>query len=395
MPLVRTIAFASLFALCCVASLVRGAERETLPRKEPPSPNRDEVYAGVTVLYDAIRDRAGNRLRLIATHPDRPQGRFPTIFVVGWLSCDTVEARLGTTEATQLMLQAIARLPGFATVRLEKAGVGDSQGTCAMSDFAAELAAYRQAFRYLSDYAFVDSTRIFLFGISNGAGFAPLVAEGAAIKGYVIDGGWIKTWYEHMLEIERRRLGLAGHHPNEINGLMKAVELLYSAYLLERKSPQEIFLNRPALKSLWEGDPNQQYGRPIAYYQQLQDLDLMAAWSAVRQPVLAMHGEYDWIMSASDLQQLVELVNGNSPGSAEFVELEHTGHTFEHYDSQKAAFAGEARPFDEALARKVGDWFMRHRWRGWARCPIPSNRYMMCVARRPHIESMTRTSRRQ
>lgn len=360
MPFIKTMLFAALIALAAAPSS-RAADPVSLPRKAQAGSGRDESYARVTVLYDAIRDDAGNRLRVIATHPDRPAGRYPVIFVVGWLSCDTVEARVGTSDATQLMLQAMAKLPGFATVRLEKAGVGDSEGNCATSDFNAELAAYRQAFRHLSSYAFVDTAAIFLFGISNGGGFAPLVADGAPIKGYVTDGGWVKTWYEHMLEIERRRLSLAGHGPNEINNLMKSVEALYSAYLLERKSPQEIFTGRPQLKMLWEGDSAQQYGRPPAYYQQLQGLDLMAAWSAVRVPVLALHGEYDWIMSGADIQLIAELVNRNSPGAAQFVELAHTGHTFEHYDSQRAAFAGEAGTFDQSIAKKVGDWFTRQR----------------------------------
>jgi pimeloyl-ACP methyl ester carboxylesterase len=360
MALVKTMLFAAFIALGSAAP-IRGADVVTLPRKAPASPGRDETYAGVTVLYDAIRDGTGNRLRLIATHPNAPNVRFPIIFVVGWLSCDTVEARAGTTDATQLMLRSIASLPGFASVRLEKAGVGDSEGNCATTDFKTELAAYQQAFRHLSSYAFVDTSAIFLFGISNGGGFAPLVANGAAVKGYVIDGGWIKTWYEHMLEMERRRLSLAGHRPNEINGLMKSEEALYSAYLLEQKSPSEIFQGRPDLKSLWQGDSHLQYGRPTSYFQQLQDLDLMAAWSAVRVPVLAMHGEYDWIMSDGDLRLLAEMVNRNSPGAAESIEFLHAGHTFERYDSLHDAFAGKAGPFDESIAQRVDDWFKRHR----------------------------------
>ena len=360
MRFIKTMLFAALIAQGA-APPIRAAEQVALPRKAPASPRRDESYAGVTVVYDAIRDGAGNRLRVIATHPQRPEGRYPVIFVVGWLSCDTVEARAGTTDATQLMLQAMAKLPGFATVRLEKAGVGDSEGNCATSDFNAELAGYRQAFRHLSSYAFVDTAAIFLFGISNGGGYAPLVANGAPVRGYVTDGGWVKTWYEHMLEIERRRLSLAGHPPSEINGLMKSVEALYSAYLLELKAPQEIFAARPKLKALWEGDAGQQYGRPPTYYQQLQGLDLMAAWSEVRVPVLALHGEYDWIMSGSDIQLIAELVNRNSPGAAQFLELAHTGHTFEHYESQRAAFAGEAGPFEQSIAKTVGDWLTRQR----------------------------------
>ncbi len=103
----------------------------------------------------------------------------------------------------------MAKLPGFATVRLEKAGVGDSKGDCAQTDFTAELGAYRQAFLKTRNYPFVDPGRIFILGVSEVVDLPPLVAQGAPVKGYVVDGGWSKTWYEHMLEIERRRWTLS------------------------------------------------------------------------------------------------------------------------------------------------------------------------------------------
>ncbi len=156
-----------------------------------------------------------------------------------------------------------------------------------------------------------------------------------------------------MLEIERRRQVLLGQPPAQVNSLMASVEKLYSAYLLERHSPHDIFVQHPELKVIWEGADDHQYGRPIAYYQQLQDLNLMAAWSTVRVPVLALHGEYDWIMSRGDFELLVDLVNRNNFGSAEFVELPHTGHTFEHYDSLQHSFEGKQLPFDDAIVRPI------------------------------------------
>jgi pimeloyl-ACP methyl ester carboxylesterase len=357
---VRLTAVLALAAALLLLPCFGAADSTSLPRRNGGGPGKDEAYPAVTVLYDAIRDAAGHRLRIIATHPDRPAVPYPVIFVVGWLSCDTIEAPPGTTDGTKLTLQALAQTPGFATVRLEKAGVGDSEGDCAQTDFTSELAAYRLAFQHLKDYAFVDRDRIFLFGMSNGGGFAPLVAAGAPVQGYVVDGGWIKTWFEHMLEIERRRLALAGHPPAEINTLMRSVATLYSAYLLDRRSPHEIFARQPDLRKLWEGPDDQQYGRPVSYYQQLQDLNLMAAWTEVHVPVLALHGEYDWIMSRGDYELLVELVNRSKPGSAEFVELPHVGHTFEHYASLQSAFDGKQLPFDEAVAQRVRDWFIRH-----------------------------------
>jgi pimeloyl-ACP methyl ester carboxylesterase len=100
---------------------------------------------------------------------------------------------------------------------------------------------------------------------------------------------------------------------------------------------------------------------PVAYYQQLQELNLMAAWSKVSAPLLALHGEFDWIMSGEDLKIMVELINRDTPGAAEFVELRSTGHTFEHYATQETAFAGKALPFDSQVAALIGDWFLRHR----------------------------------
>jgi pimeloyl-ACP methyl ester carboxylesterase len=360
-PLRSVVATLLLCGFLIPVSPAMAADGVSLPRR---TGDKDESYPGVAVLYDAIRDPNGNRLRVIATHPDDRHhrvARYSVIFVVGWLSCDTIEAPPGTRDGTQRMLQAMAQVPGFAMVRLEKPGVGDSEGDCAKTDFTAELAAYRQAFRHLKEYAFVNPDQIFLFGMSNGGGFAPLVAEGTPVKGYVVDGGWIKTWFEHMLEIERRRLVLSGHALSEVNSLMKSEEQLYSAYLLQRQSPHEIFAAQPQLKGLWEGADDQQYGRAIVYYQQLQDLDLMKAWSSVQVPVLALHGEYDWIMSRSDFKLLVDLVNHNVPGAAEFVELPHTGHTFEHYASLQAAFESKQLSFDEGVAQRVAGWLTAHR----------------------------------
>lgn len=341
-----------------LCSSVFSSELDTHPL--PRGSHADERYPGVIVSYDSIRDPLGRRLRLIVTRPDHGPTRNPAVFVVGWLSCDSVEAPPGTQDATQLVLQSLAQLPGFVTVRMDKPGVGDSEGDCAETDFLTELAAYRQAFRQSSGLPFVDSSRIFILGISNGGGFAPLVPEGAAVKGYVTDGGWLKTWFEHMLEIERRRLSQT-LPPPQINIAMGSVARLYAYFLLDRQPPSLILAAHPELRPFWEGDALHQYGRPVAYYQQLQDLNLMAAWSAVRVPVLALHGEYDWIMSRGDVETAVSVVNRNVPGAAEFVELPAAGHTFEHYASLQAAFARTPLPFDPRIAQRIGDWLQRHR----------------------------------
>src|SRR5256884_8677822 len=58
----------------------------------------------------------------------------------------------------------------------------------------------------MSKYEFLDPDRAIVIGLSNGGGFAPLVAKRHAVRAFVAAGSWGRTWYQHMLENERVRL---------------------------------------------------------------------------------------------------------------------------------------------------------------------------------------------
>src|SRR6266404_7305077 len=150
---------------------------EELPRK---TNTPRETYPNVDVIYDFATAPDGKRLRTIITKPRNAKGKLPVIFVAAWLSCDSVEAPAGTKDASGLVFQGLARLPQFSLFRVDKQGVGDSEGVCAETDFESELGGYRAAFRALKHYEFIDSNRVFILGISNGGGFAPLVPESQA-----------------------------------------------------------------------------------------------------------------------------------------------------------------------------------------------------------------------
>jgi pimeloyl-ACP methyl ester carboxylesterase len=346
-----TIAFALIFA-----ATVPGDE---LPRK---AKTPRESYPKVDVIYDFVTAPHGERLRTIVTKPHDANGKLPVIFVAGWLSCDSVEAPAGTKDATGIVFQNLAQMPGFSLFRVEKQGVGDSEGDCAANDFESELAGYRAAFRALKNYGFIDTNQIYILGLSNGGGFAPLVPESdteqAQIRGYVVVGGWVKTWFEHMLEIERRRFALQKKSPGEVTERMKGAATLYHEWLIKRRSVADIIKERPELADLWpEGkDFSHLYGRPLAFYEQLQNLNLAAAWSRVKVPALILHGQYDWIMSREDHELISQYVNSNRPGGARFIEVPDMGHTFQHYLSFPDAFKGKSAAFDPKGLRILTDW---------------------------------------
>jgi pimeloyl-ACP methyl ester carboxylesterase len=314
-----------------------------------------EQLQGVETIYDAALTDLGFRVRTIVTRPRNASGKLPAVFLVGWLSCDSVEYPSGSgDDGFGQLLHDLAIQSGHVLVRMDKPGIGDSEGpSCAETDFQTELAAYRAAFRTLKRYNYIDLERVFILGLSNGGGFAPLVSQEEKVRGYVVAGGWSKTWFEHMLELERRRLKLMGKKPGEISDSIKGYVEFYTDYLRRKMTPREISKAKPHLSALWYGGPEHQYGRPASFFHQLEDLNLSASWEKVETPVLVMHGEYDWIMSRDDHELIAEIVNSKQAGRAKFVQLPKTDHLFMSFDNMSKAFQGEGGRYNKSVTEHV------------------------------------------
>jgi pimeloyl-ACP methyl ester carboxylesterase len=289
-----------------------------------------ESHPGIETEYGAVAAPSG-LLRTIRTVP--PGGaKVPGIFLVGWLSCDSVELSRHNLHGVDLLLQELVRKSGALVWRTDKPGVGDSEGNCAHTDFETELAGYRAVFAAFLRDPRLDPKRIELIGISYGGGFAPLVAGDTPVAKYVSIGGWSKTWFEHMLALERRRLALSG--AAQPTATLARLAEFHAAYLFERLTPAEVMKRRPHLEGVWYDEADSQYGRPARFYHQLQSLDLAAAWSRVRVPALIVWGEYDWIMDRSDQELIRELVGPQ----ARLLIVPRADHTLSVQPDAKAAF---------------------------------------------------------
>jgi pimeloyl-ACP methyl ester carboxylesterase len=298
-----------------------------LPRKAPL-----EHHPGIETVAGTVEGPGGLRLRTLVTAPPG-SGRIAGIFVVGWLSCDPVD--LGPDpHGVDRLVQDVVRKSSALVFRMDKPGTGDSEGDCARTDFDTELESYRRAFEVFRRHPRVDPARIALFGISNGGGFAPLVARDARVAAYVSIDGWSKTWFEHMIDLERRRVVLSGTDPAHATPALKALAEFHAAYLFDRLTPAQVVERRPHLRGVWYDAPDSQYGRPARYYHQLQALDLAAAWGMVRAPTLVVWGEYDWIMDRGDQEQIVRLVGP----TARLLVVPRADHVFSQHPDAQAAF---------------------------------------------------------
>ncbi len=287
---------------------------------------KHEVFPNADVLHDWVSNSQGQKLRTFVSRPKNAAGKVPVIFFVGWLSCDSMEYPNGETDGFGALMRRLIDQSGYATLRMDKPGVGESQGDCSKADFNSEMEGWQAAYDSLSKYDFIDRDRIFVFGMSNGGGFSPLVVRDHPVRGFICTGSWGRTWYEHMLDIERRRMMEAGTSPAEVNSSMKSFVEFYDLYLIKGMTPGQVIAQRPEWKSLWYDSPDGQYGRPAAFYQQLQALNLGEAWQKVTAPVLVIRGTGDNIMSRTDSEAIVRIVNQVHPGHAQYLQIEDMDH---------------------------------------------------------------------
>jgi len=334
--------------------VARGDRTETL--SFALAPLAEERIEDCEVHYGSLVTPRGDRVRTVFTRPSAASGRIPTLVFIPWLSCDAVEGEVPGDGWMQL-LRGLAARSGWALYRVEKPGVGDSGGSdCAHNDLEADLAAFRAALDDVARRPDVDANHIMLFGGSIGGALAPILAREHRMAGIIVSGGFSRTWLEHMLEIERARLSLEGESAARINRDLRGFADFYSLYLNQGLTPAQVLARRPDLAPLWYDAPDGQYGRPAAYYQQVQRLNVEEAWAMVDAPVLVLRGEYDWIMSPAESQHVLEIVNARHPGHATLVTLRRTDHNLSVYATPLAAYRDSGGTFDDQVIDLVIAW---------------------------------------
>jgi dienelactone hydrolase len=167
---------ASLLAMFTVSPCAAVNSSSSPAAQQQSAARAREQFQNAEVIYDWVNNKRGEKLRTFITRPKNSSAKAPAIFIVGWLSCDSMEYAKGETDGFGALMLRLIDQSGYATVRMDKPGVDESAGDCAHADFKSELEGWQAAFDSLSKYNFIDLDRVFILGLSNGGGFSPLVA---------------------------------------------------------------------------------------------------------------------------------------------------------------------------------------------------------------------------
>jgi pimeloyl-ACP methyl ester carboxylesterase len=313
------------------------------------SPDARTLYEAVTV--------DGNLRRVIVTVP-KSEGKHPAVLYMTGIGCASQESiDLASTEAKLLYGLTGA---GFVTMRVEKSGVGDSQGLPCMNasvDMQAEVRGYTAGLGALKQYPFVDSNHIFIIGFSVGGVEAPLVAEQVPVQGLVVINTVAKPFLEYLIDT-RRRQNMLQHIPyDEMERRLRLNEQCNHRLLIERQPPDQLLKDLPGCKDFIE------YPAPYSYMQQWAVLNPAEEWRRVDVPVLVVYGDSDFVSTIADDHYLADLIGSFHPGNATLREIPGMDHYLAKAPSMEESMkraAGILGEFEPAVLNAVREWLDQH-----------------------------------
>lgn len=301
--------------------------------------------------YDATYGQVtadGHRFRTIATKP-KTGAPVATLFLVQGLGCASID-NPPPGHSYPALIASLSRR-GFATLRVDKPGTGDSEGgPCPAVDFHGEVRAYRAALASLQGVK-----NVFLFGHSMGGIQAPLIAAGFPLRGVIVYGSTFNSWAQYMVSNQRRQMRLRGEPFEVIDAQEKRAERFNALFYVQHQPLETIVAGDPAWREVFPDGKTYAGGKEGKFFQQLYDVEMAKAWKAVEAPLLSLYGASDFLTEAAEHESLAAAVNSWRPGTATFVKLEGIDHWIRKAADQQASLSQGpgGSEYDDRLAEAV------------------------------------------
>jgi pimeloyl-ACP methyl ester carboxylesterase len=326
--------------------------------KPRPADNTSEYET----IYDHVVSE-GKRIRTFVTRPKDTSGKLPLIFFIQGVGLSSNEQPLSSASAYSRILKAFND-QGYATLRVEKPGVGDSEGDPQALTYASEVEALRAAMRSVPKYDFVDQDKILIWGHSMGGCQGPkIAAEFPHVKGLAVFGTVTRTWQEYTIENIRRQRGMAGVKPGELDKIARQTIATMHLLFNDGMTPAEAKEKRPEWAdaiSIMSPDSRTMYGMNFVYWPSCYGQNLGAAWEKVNTDVLVLFGTSEFIASEADHPMIADIVNSNHPGKAKYVKIENMDHGFRAATDPMHSMRTWGQPagpeFNPEIIRVLTEW---------------------------------------
>lgn len=343
--------------------VVRDGNPLTLKGKLEEKP-RDPGNENYEVIYNHVVCN-GQRMRTIITKPRKP-GKYPGFLFIQGFSPVSYDFTLATSKGDVSTLDGPLLYDfansGFVTMRVEKPGVGDSEGgPFPQMDYNSEIDIYRQALLQLKAQAEVDNKNVFIFGHSMGGSFGPMIAAEIPVKGLAIYGTAARTWFEYILDVLRYQGLVGGNTFEQADETARQGAQLLALVMLEKKAPSEVKKTHPHLAGLIDGlFPNDLFnGKSLDFWRQLASINFASYWSKLDSYVLAVKGQSDYVVYEADHKLIADIVNRQHPGKGTFKICPDSDHLFHQFATEPESMKNFSKgTFTMNFSKMMKEWML-------------------------------------
>lgn len=289
-----------------------------------------ETSQTADVIYDWVNFKNGY-LRTITWKP-KNQTALPAILLIPGYGCGSIE-NYSKSYNGKLIEEWVRS--GFAVVTIEKSGLGDSYNCkpCADADLRTDIESFDAGYKYMEKLAFVDKSKLFIWGHSLGGTIAPEIGRRHTPKGIMVFGSVFRPWHEFLLEMHRVQKPLLENLTyRQTEDFLRGIEKIYHAFFVGKKSPEELAAvaeyNPLVVSDLgYKKGSNDMWGRHWKFWQQIDSLDLAKSWQEINCRVLVLHGASDYEQCSVVEPMLTEkTVNEKHPGNAVWITIPNLDH---------------------------------------------------------------------
>ncbi len=289
-----------------------------------------ETSAVAEIIYDWVPFKNGY-LRTMTYRPKNNANTACILLVPGY-GCGSIE-NYSKSYNGRLIDDWVRN--GFAVVTIEKSGLGDSFGCepCGEVDLQTDIESFDKGYQYMEKLPFVDKAKLFIWGHSMGGTIAPEIARRHNPKGVMVFGCVFRPWSEFLLEMHRVQKPLLENLTYaQTEDFTRQMHKIYCEFFIHKKAPAEL-IQIPEYKDLviselgYKPTSNDMWGRHWKFWQQLDSLDMARSWSAVKCPVLVLHGSTDYEQCSVVEPMMIEKpVNTAHPGNAQWITIPDLDH---------------------------------------------------------------------
>ena len=303
-------------------------------------------------LYDELHT-SNAVLRTIITTPPK-SGKYPAVIFVQGVGCYPIDTPYDTTFGHIQILRHLSK-NNIVTMRVEKSGVGDSQGEpCEKIDFQTEMNHFAEALRALKSYPFVDNENVFVIGHSIGGVIAPIIARKENAKGVIVYGTIGQNWTNYLIDSRRAMAIGKGEDLEDVEEWTKTVTDCGVRYFLQKQSLDSIVKQNPDC-----GDFLKRFTfRDSKYWYQLSELNIAQQWKEYNGYVLSIWGEADRASMENEHQLIANIVNKNHPKKGTFIKISRTDHKMCLRNAQDT---NVERDFNPQIAESIYEWINKVR----------------------------------